>query len=81
MVKSEYLCRTYEIATWTDAVDFLSQLAKKTGKLLKVCAYLTSLNDGILLISIITIRVVNLTMTVWPGLFSMISNVESFHTS
>ena len=40
-VKPEYLCRTYQVASWTDAVDFLTQLARRTGKLLKVstCTY------------------------------------------
>jgi len=35
-VKSEYLIKTYNISTWTDHEDFLEQVAKRYGKLLKV---------------------------------------------
>ena len=35
-VKHEYLHHTYQVTSWTDAGDFLTQLAQKTGKLLKV---------------------------------------------
>lgn len=34
-VKPEHLRKTYEIESWTDTVDFLTQLALKSGKLLK----------------------------------------------
>eukprot|EP00455_Lapot_gusevi_P008432 TRINITY_DN1367_c0_g1_i1.p1 TRINITY_DN1367_c0_g1~~TRINITY_DN1367_c0_g1_i1.p1 ORF type:complete len:627 (+),score=208.55 TRINITY_DN1367_c0_g1_i1:553-2433(+) len=34
-VKTEYLCRTYGLDSWTDSEDFLTQIARKTGKLLK----------------------------------------------
>lgn len=34
-VRKEYIAKTYGITTWTNHVDFLEQLAKKTGKLLK----------------------------------------------
>ncbi|KAG0224301.1 GTPase required for pre-60S ribosomal subunit nuclear export and maturation [Actinomortierella wolfii] len=34
-VRPEYMRRTYELDDWEDAVDFLSQLAKRTGKLVK----------------------------------------------
>jgi nuclear GTP-binding protein len=34
-VKKEYLVKTYGIRSWTDHEDFLGQLAKKTGRLLK----------------------------------------------
>ncbi|XP_070554862.1 uncharacterized protein [Ptychodera flava] len=34
-VKEEYIQRTYGIADWTDADDFLEKLARKSGKLLK----------------------------------------------
>lgn len=34
-VKKEHLARTYQIFEWSDADDFLSKLATKTGKLLK----------------------------------------------
>lgn len=34
-VKPEYLQKTYKIDAWTDATDFLTKLAKRTGKLLK----------------------------------------------
>ncbi|KAI8144477.1 NUC091 domain-containing protein [Fennellomyces sp. T-0311] len=34
-VRSEYIQRTYEIKEWKNAPDFLEQLARKTGKLLK----------------------------------------------
>lgn len=34
-VKREYLQRTYGIASWTDAEDFLTQVAQASGKLLK----------------------------------------------
>lgn len=34
-VRKEYIRKTYGIVTWTDHIDFLEQLAKKTGKLLK----------------------------------------------
>jgi ribosome biogenesis GTPase A len=36
-VKPEYIKRTYELESWEDHTDFLTQLAKKSGKLLKVC--------------------------------------------
>lgn len=35
-VKSEYIAKTYGVAGWTDHVDFLTQMATKSGKLLKV---------------------------------------------
>ncbi|XP_046812768.1 nucleolar GTP-binding protein 2 [Vespa crabro] len=34
-VKAEYLCKTYKIEGWTDHIDFLEKLARKSGKLLK----------------------------------------------
>ncbi|CAM6086984.1 unnamed protein product [Calypogeia fissa] len=34
-VKKEYLCRAYKIKEWKDGEDFLSQLCRQTGKLLK----------------------------------------------
>ena len=34
-VKPEYVARTYGIASWTDAEDFMTKLAEKTGRLLK----------------------------------------------
>lgn len=34
-VRKEYIAKTYGIVTWTNHVDFLEQLAKKTGKLVK----------------------------------------------
>jgi len=34
-VKPEYLARAYRLTTWADAPDFLNQLARATGKLLK----------------------------------------------
>jgi hypothetical protein len=34
-VKPEYVARTYGIMQWTDAEDFLTKLAEKTGRLLK----------------------------------------------
>ena len=34
--KPEYIEKTYGLTQWCDAEDFLSQLATKTGKLLKV---------------------------------------------
>lgn len=34
-VRKEYIQRTYNIMDWTDPNDFLEQLARKTGKLLK----------------------------------------------
>ncbi|KAI9599359.1 NUC091 domain-containing protein [Syncephalis fuscata] len=34
-VRPEYIRRTYDIRSWTDHEDFLSKLAKKSGKLLK----------------------------------------------
>lgn len=34
-VKREYIVRTYGITDWTDSEDFLTKLAKKTGKLLR----------------------------------------------
>ncbi|KAJ3039664.1 GTPase required for pre-60S ribosomal subunit nuclear export and maturation [Rhizophlyctis rosea] len=34
-VRKEYLGRTYEVKEWEDAEDFLAQVAKRTGKLLK----------------------------------------------
>ena len=35
-VKPEYLSKSYQVSSWTDASDFLELLAKRTGKLLKV---------------------------------------------
>lgn len=34
-VKPEYLKQTYEVKSWTDSQDFLGQLARRMGKLLK----------------------------------------------
>ena len=34
-VRKEYLARTYNLESWTDHMDFLSQIAYKSGKLLK----------------------------------------------
>ncbi|KYR01801.1 putative GTP-binding protein [Tieghemostelium lacteum] len=34
-IKKDYLVKTYNIADWKDHEDFLSQMAEKTGKLLK----------------------------------------------
>ena len=34
-VRKEYLQRTYELRDWTDYIDFLTRVAKRTGKLLK----------------------------------------------
>ncbi|KAG0241345.1 NUC091 domain-containing protein [Mortierella sp. GBAus27b] len=34
-VRPEYMRRTYELDHWEDSVDFLTQLAKRTGKLVK----------------------------------------------
>nr|XP_050849457.1 uncharacterized protein LOC127063549 [Vespula vulgaris] len=34
-VKAKYLCKTYKIEGWTDHIDFLEKLARKSGKLLK----------------------------------------------
>ncbi|XP_063982123.1 uncharacterized protein LOC135165101 [Diachasmimorpha longicaudata] len=34
-VKAEYMRKTYKIEEWTDHVDFLEKLARRTGKLLK----------------------------------------------
>ncbi|KAJ3053019.1 GTPase required for pre-60S ribosomal subunit nuclear export and maturation [Rhizophlyctis rosea] len=34
-VRREYMGRTYEVKSWEDAEDFLGQVAKRTGKLLK----------------------------------------------
>ena len=35
-VKPEYIKKTYKIDSWTDSENFLEQIAKKSGKLLKV---------------------------------------------
>ena len=35
-VKPEYISKTYHIQSWSDPSDFLEQLAKKMGRLLKV---------------------------------------------
>jgi hypothetical protein len=37
-VKRHHLTQTYGVDAWDDAVDFLAQIAKKGGRLLKVCA-------------------------------------------
>ncbi|KAF9973207.1 Nucleolar GTP-binding protein 2 [Modicella reniformis] len=34
-VRPEYIRRTYELDHWEDSVDFLTQIAKRTGKLIK----------------------------------------------
>ncbi|KAF9576540.1 GTPase required for pre-60S ribosomal subunit nuclear export and maturation [Mortierella alpina] len=34
-VRPEYIQRTYELDHWEDSIDFLTQLAKRTGKLIK----------------------------------------------
>jgi nuclear GTP-binding protein len=35
-VKRDYIFNTYKVKEWEDSVDFLTQFAKITGKLLKV---------------------------------------------
>jgi nuclear GTP-binding protein len=34
-VKEDYVKRTYQVSSWSDEVDFLEQVARKSGKLLK----------------------------------------------
>ncbi|KAJ3316139.1 GTPase required for pre-60S ribosomal subunit nuclear export and maturation [Blyttiomyces sp. JEL0837] len=34
-VRSDYIQRTYDVPSWEDHIDFLSQVARKSGKLLK----------------------------------------------
>lgn len=34
-VKKEYICRMYKVTGWKDAYDFLEQVSRKTGRLLK----------------------------------------------
>lgn len=38
-VKSEYIANMYGISHWSDPADFLSKMAQKYGKLLKVSNY------------------------------------------
>ena len=40
LVKPEYLQKTYQISSWTNATDFLEQLSRRMGRLLKVCVML-----------------------------------------
>jgi len=35
-VKPEHLQKTYQVSSWTDATDFLEQMANRMGRLLKV---------------------------------------------
>ena len=35
IVKEEYISRTYGIKEWADALDFMTKIAKKTGKLVR----------------------------------------------
>ncbi len=35
-VKPDYLIKTYPVTSWNDAEDFLEQMAKRMGRLLKV---------------------------------------------
>lgn len=35
-VKPEYLSKTYQIVSWSDSADFMEQVAKRMGRLLKV---------------------------------------------
>ena len=34
-IKKEYMCRMYKLTGWTDTNDFIDQVARRTGKLLK----------------------------------------------
>ncbi|XP_035792603.1 nucleolar GTP-binding protein 2-like [Anopheles albimanus] len=34
-IRNEYVVKTYGVSEWTDHIDFLEQIARKTGKLLK----------------------------------------------
>ncbi len=36
-VKPEYIKKTYKMGSWTSTEDFLEQIARKGGRLLKVC--------------------------------------------
>ena len=36
-VKHEYITKTYKISSWDNSEDFLEQMCKKSGRLLKVC--------------------------------------------
>lgn len=36
IVKSDYLVKTYPVTSWNDTEDFLEQIAKRMGRLLKV---------------------------------------------
>ena len=41
-VKSEYIGKVYGLTDWSDATDFLTKMAVKCGKLLKVMLLLTT---------------------------------------
>lgn len=45
-VKPEYISKTYQVDTWSDAEDFLEQLAKRMGRLLKVIIDITCAKLG-----------------------------------
>ena len=36
-VKPEYISKTYQITSWLDSTDFLEQLGRRMGRLMKVC--------------------------------------------
>ena len=38
-VKTDYIKMTYSLISWTGAEDFLEQIARKSGRLLKVHVY------------------------------------------
>ena len=35
-VKPEYISKTYQVESWSDAADFMEQVARRMGRLLKV---------------------------------------------
>jgi len=45
-VKTEYISKTYDVKDWEDHVDFLNQVARKSGKLLKVLSKFFSFGVG-----------------------------------
>ena len=53
-VKEEYIRNTYKIRNWEDSEDFLDQLCRKSGRLLKVCPkYVFTLTNNTVLITVI----------------------------
>jgi len=69
-VKPEFIAKTYQVSTWTDTQDFLEQLGRRMGRLLKVsynggcfcCGCFCNLHSIVIMV-VVSVVVVSVTYT------------------